>query len=46
MARDVEYIFMRFLATWTPYLEKLLNSFAHFFIGSLILWEFSFLSSL
>jgi hypothetical protein len=36
-----------FLAIWTSSFEKaLFNSLAHFFIGSLILGEFSFLSSL
>jgi hypothetical protein len=36
-----------FLAIWTPSFEKILFSVvAHFFIGSFILGEFSFLSSL
>jgi hypothetical protein len=43
MARNGEH----FLAIWIPYFEKVLfSSVAHFFIGSLILREFSFLSSL
>jgi hypothetical protein len=47
MARDGEHFFMRFLAIWTSSFEKVLfNSVAHFFIGSLIFGEFSFLSSL
>jgi hypothetical protein len=47
MARDGEHFFMCFLAIWTSSFEKvLLSSVAHFFIGSLILREFSFLSSL
>jgi hypothetical protein len=39
-----EHFFMWFfLAIWTSSFEKaLFNSFAHFFIGSLIPWEFSF----
>jgi hypothetical protein len=38
---------MWFLAIWISSLEKVLfSSFARFFIGSLILEEFSFLSSL
>jgi hypothetical protein len=38
---------MCFLAVWTSSFEKALySSFAHFFIGLLILGEFSFLSSL
>jgi hypothetical protein len=37
---------MCFLAFWISYFEKVLfSSIAHFFIGSLILGEFSFLSS-
>jgi hypothetical protein len=36
-----------FLAIWTSSFEKVLfSSVAHFFIGSLILWEFGFLSYL
>jgi hypothetical protein len=47
MARDVEHFFMCFLAIWTSSFEKVLfSSVAHFFIGSLISGEFSFLSSL
>jgi hypothetical protein len=46
MARDGERSFMCFLAIWTSSIEKVLfTSVAHFFIGSLILGEFSFLSS-
>jgi hypothetical protein len=47
MARDIEHFFMCFLAIWISSFEKaLFSSFVHFFIGSLILWEFSVLSSL
>jgi hypothetical protein len=47
MARDGEHFFMCFLAIWTSSFEKVLfSSVAHFFIGSLILEEFSFLSFL
>jgi hypothetical protein len=47
MARDVEHFFMCVLANWISSFEKTLFSyFAHFFIGSLILGEFSFLSYL
>jgi hypothetical protein len=47
MARDGEHFFMYFLAIWISSFEKVLfNSVAHFFIGSLILGEFSFLSYL
>jgi hypothetical protein len=47
MARDGEHFFMCFLAIWTSSFEKVLfSSVAHFFIGSLIFGEFSFLSSL
>jgi hypothetical protein len=47
MARDGEHFFMCFLAIWISSFDKdLLSSVAHFFIGSLILGEFSFLSSL
>jgi hypothetical protein len=49
MARDGEHFFMVFffLFIWTSSLEKVLfSSVAHFYIGSLILGEFSFLNSL
>jgi hypothetical protein len=47
MARDGEHFFMCFLAIWISSFKKVLfSSVAHFFIGSLILREFSFLSSL
>jgi hypothetical protein len=47
LARDGEHFLMCFLAIWTSSFEKvLLSSVAHFFIGSLIWGEFSFLSSL
>jgi hypothetical protein len=47
IARDGEHFFMYFLAIWISSFEKVLfSSFAHFFSGSLILGEFSFLSSL
>jgi uncharacterized membrane protein len=47
MARDGEHFFYVFLAIWISFLEKVLfSSVAHFFIGSLIFGEFSFLSSL
>jgi hypothetical protein len=43
MARDGEHFFMCFLTTWTSSFEKApFSSVAHFFIGSLILGEFSF----
>jgi hypothetical protein len=36
-----------FLAIWTSSFENVLfSSVAYFFIGSLMFWEFSFLSSL
>jgi hypothetical protein len=47
MARYGEHFFMCFLAIWTYSFEKaLFSSFAHIFLGSLILWYFSFLSFL
>jgi hypothetical protein len=47
MARDGEHFFMCFLAIWISFFEKVLfSSVAHFLIGSLILGDFSFLSSL
>jgi hypothetical protein len=47
MARDEKHFFMCFLAIWVSSFEKVLfSSLAHFFIGSLILGELSFLSSL
>jgi hypothetical protein len=43
MARDGEHFFMCFLAIRISSFEKVLSSsLAHFFIGSLILGEFSF----
>jgi hypothetical protein len=43
VARDGEHFFMCVLAIRTSSFEKaLLSSFAHFFIGSLNFWEFSF----
>jgi hypothetical protein len=46
MARDGEHFFMVFLFIWISSFEKVLvSSVARFFIGSLILGEFSFLSS-
>jgi hypothetical protein len=46
MARDGEHFFMFFLAILISSFEKVLfSSVAHFFIGSLILGKFSFLSS-
>jgi hypothetical protein len=43
MARDDEHFFISFLAIWISSFEKaLFSSVAHFFIGSLILGEFSF----
>jgi hypothetical protein len=47
MARDGEHFFMCFLAIWISSFRKVLfSSFAYFFIGSLILKEFTFLSSM
>jgi hypothetical protein len=47
MGKDSEHFFMCFLTIWTSSFEKVLfSSAAHFFIGSLVLGEFSFLSSL
>jgi hypothetical protein len=47
MARDDEHFFICFLAIWMSSFEKaLFTSVAHFYIGSLTLGEFSFLSSL
>jgi hypothetical protein len=47
MARNGEHFFMCFLAIWISSFEKVvLSSVVHFFIGSLILGEFSFLSFL
>jgi hypothetical protein len=44
MARDGEHFFMCFSAIWISSLEKVqFSSVAHFFIGSLIWGEFSFL---
>jgi hypothetical protein len=46
MARDGKHFLMCFLAIWISSFEKVLfSSVAHFFIGSLILGEFCFLSS-
>jgi hypothetical protein len=43
MGRDGKHFFMCFLAIWISSFEKVLfSSAAHFFIGSLILEEFSF----
>jgi hypothetical protein len=45
--RNDEHFFKCFLTIWTSSFEKVLfSSIAHYFIGSLILGEFSFLSSL
>jgi hypothetical protein len=42
MARDGEHFFICFLAIWISSYEKvLLSSVSHFFVGSLILGEFS-----
>jgi hypothetical protein len=47
MARDGEHFFMCFLVIWISSFEKVLfSSVVHFFIGSLIWGEFSFLNSL
>jgi hypothetical protein len=46
MTRDGEHFFMCFIAIWISSFEKHLHSsVVHFFIGSLICGEFSFLSS-
>jgi hypothetical protein len=46
MARHREHFFVCFLAIWISSLEKVLfSSVTHFFIGSLIWGEFTFLSS-
>jgi hypothetical protein len=46
VARDVEHFFMCFLAICTSSFENALFSpFANFFIGSLILWETTLVSS-
>jgi hypothetical protein len=46
-ARDGEHFFMCILAIWNSSFEKVLFSLVvHFFIGSLIFGNFSFLSSL
>jgi hypothetical protein len=46
ITRAGEHFFMCFLAIWISSFEKVLfSSVAHFFIGSLVLGEFSFLSS-
>jgi hypothetical protein len=43
MAKDNKHFFMCFLAIWTSSFEKVLfSSFAHFFIGSLILGSLVF----
>jgi hypothetical protein len=47
MARAGEHFFMSFLAIWTSSFEKVLHSsVAHFFVGSLVIGEFSLSSSL
>jgi hypothetical protein len=47
MARDGEHFFMCFSAIWTSSFEKaLFSSFFHFFNGTLVFGEFSFLNSL
>jgi hypothetical protein len=46
MARYGEHFFMCFLAISISFEKVLFSSVAHVFIGSLILGEFSFLSSL
>jgi hypothetical protein len=46
MARAVEHFFMCFLTIPISSFEIcMFSSFAHFFIGSLVLWEFSFLNA-
>jgi sugar phosphate permease len=47
MARNGEHFFFCLLAIWiSPFEKVLFSSVAHFFIGSLILGEISFLNSL
>jgi hypothetical protein len=47
MVGDGEHFFMCFFAIWIFSFEKVLfSSVAYFFLGSLILGQFSFLSSL
>jgi hypothetical protein len=46
MARDGDHFFVCFLAIWTSFEKVLFSSVAHFYIGSLIFGEFSFLSSM
>jgi hypothetical protein len=47
MAWDGEHFFMCFLAIWiSSFVKVLFSSVAHFFIGSLILGEFSFMTFL
>jgi hypothetical protein len=47
ITRDGEHFFMCFLAIWIYFFEYILfSSVAHFFTGSWIWREFSFLSSL
>jgi hypothetical protein len=47
MIKNDEHVFMCFLGMWTVSFEKVpFNSVAHFYIGSLVFGEISFLSSL